>query len=485
MTATSIVPRMTIAEVVAKRDKALAKFETAAEQLRGAYDMTDEALFEVNGISTGSDFNYDRSRTEEHYQRLFRKQFNPVDSVRIAREIIDYDIWRYLMTFTKIDTLMDKQAKDELLSSLKENVPEVTVENVTATLESLYADSQMIFLRGIANVFSKLDRRFRSHNAWKLGSRIIITRAFDDMGYWNSYRNHEATLVDVERVFSQVDTGKATNTLVNAITQARKEVKEAGRKDGSISWGEGFQTFIETDYFKIRIFKNGNCHIWFTRDDLVTKVNKLIAQYYGNVIPDDTDSSFEEEVFRDIKTTPAKNYGFFPTPDPLVKRIFDDIYVPEGKSPTCLEPSAGTGQIALRAVKEGMVVDCVEMQDHLVKPLKEMGAFRQVYGMDFHKFDTAKRYDYIIMNPPFDRGRDIDHVMHAWKFLEEGGQLIAIMHAGIEFSNTRKAKAFRNFASEHCGNTWSGKDSWFRDLPQNSFSSVGTNVNTVLVKLFK
>ena len=44
---------------------------------------------------------------------------------------------------------------------------------------------------------------------------------------------------------------------------------------------------------------------------------------------------------------------------------------------------------------------------------------------------------------PFDLERDIDHVTHALKFLKSDGYLTAIMSAGTEFRETKKAKAFR------------------------------------------
>ena len=79
----------------------------------------------------------------------------------------------------------------------------------------------------------------------------------------------------------------------------------------------------------------------------------------------------------------------------------------------------------------------------------------------------------VAMNPPFDRERDIDHVMHALTFLKPGGVLTAIMSAGTEFRETRKSKAFRALMAE-MGAEWS-------DLPAGSFSSVGTNVNTIIL----
>jgi hypothetical protein len=81
------------------------------------------------------------------------------------------------------------------------------------------------------------------------------------------------------------------------------------------------------------------------------------------------------------------------------------------------------------------------------------------------------------MNPPFDRERDIDHVMHALEFLEPDGFLIAIMSAGTEFRETRKSIAFRALM-EKMHATW-------HDLPPGSFASVGTYCNTVALRVYK
>jgi 16S rRNA G1207 methylase RsmC len=82
-------------------------------------------------------------------------------------------------------------------------------------------------------------------------------------------------------------------------------------------------------------------------------------------------------------------------------------------------------------------------------------------------------YDRVGMNPPFDRERDIDHVVHALKFLKPGGILCAVMSAATEFRETRKSRAFRAMIKQ--------LDGRFETLPERSFSSVGTNVNTVLL----
>jgi hypothetical protein len=42
----------------------------------------------------------------------------------------------------------------------------------------------------------------------------------------------------------------------------------------------------ETDYFRFELYRNGNLHIVFKRPDLVAKANKIVADYYGETLPD-------------------------------------------------------------------------------------------------------------------------------------------------------------------------------------------------------
>src|SRR3546814_5222722 len=85
-----------------------------------------------------------------------------------------------------------------------------TSENCAATFGHIWENRRDIYLRGIANSFSALDRRFRSHDGFKIGSRLIIERALNDSrSYWTDY-NRRDTLRDVERVFRELEDRKRT-----------------------------------------------------------------------------------------------------------------------------------------------------------------------------------------------------------------------------------------------------------------------------------
>lgn len=450
-----LITRASIADIARQRNAALAAFERArcaeaeaAGQMAEAQKMLKLAAPFAAGLFSTRDV---KDITDRHY--------------------IDGRVWDSVIHSTELNHLMDKKAKDDLRQQLMTDAPEFTEETAYATIEHFMAESGMVFRRGIAEMFSSLDRRFRSHSGWKIGGRVILDRMFDEMGWWNYHRDHRSTLQDIERTFLILDGKKPVADYAGIVGK----LEEHRRLDGR----GARQSEVESEFYTIRIFKNGNAHLWFKRDDLVALANRMIGEYYGEVIPEER--NYEDDGgLHEPKREMAKNFGFFPTPDELAARTIDraDINTREGTL-RVLEPSAGTGQLARRALSRGVVVDCIECQPHLADGLKASDIYGRVICADFLalKPQAVDLYDRIIMNPPFDRERDIDHVMHALKFLKDDGLLVAIMSAHTEFAESRKAIAFREHIEKLGGS--------FSDNPRNSFTSVGTNVNTITLKVWK
>lgn len=462
-----LLPRATLAQIAKSRDKALALYAEAHAAIEAANGRLRDAAEALRAAAPTA--NLDVFRREDRQKLFGSLQVAPRDEfMAMARHMVDADVWTHVVNATDLQRLMDKKAKDALRQQLTSDPVEFSEETAAATLQSFALEAGTIFRRGIAEVFSNLDRRFRSHDGFKVGSRVIVDGAFDAWGYWNHYRDHRATLQDIERTFHVLE-GKAVPLdyagVVGAIDAARREQRGFHAR----------QTEVETEYYLVRIYKNGNCHLWFKRRDLVDRVNKLLAEYYGAVIPDGQTAE-DDGGLHDPKRTLARNFGFFPTPAPLVARVIDEAGLyrrGDDSAPLVLEPSAGTGHIAAAAVEAGAVVDCIEIQADHVLALRASRRYRDVRLADFLAIEPRSNYDLVLMNPPFDRERDIDHVMHALGFVKPGGRLVAIMSAHTEFAESRKAKAFRDHIAKLGGRFW--------DLPRNSFSEVGTNVNTIML----
>ena len=180
-----------------------------------------------------------------------------------------------------------------------------------------------------------------------------------------------------------------------------------------------------------------------------------------------------EPVIESGEITPPETFGHFPTPPALAARIVDMADVRNYHD--CLEPSAGTGNIARVLGERGQSVDCVELQERNVEKLKALGLNGTIQCADFLAIEPSeKRWSRIAMNPPFAKQQDIIHVLHALRFLSEGGILVSIMSAGVRFRTLGLAARFRAVVAE-CGE--------IIDLPPNSFKESGTGVNTCVVVL--
>ena len=141
---------------------------------------------------------------------------------------------------------------------------------------------------------------------------------------------------------------------------------------------------------------------------------------------------------------------FYPTPEALADKLLEGIDLRFVQS--ILEPSAGKGDLANAVVKrktrydwhrnheeavKSCDIDCIEIDQVLRQTLTGQG-FRVVHD-NFLTFETQKRYDLIIMNPPFDQGAQ--HLMKALMLMERGGIIRCILNAETirnPFSETRK-----------------------------------------------
>lgn len=202
----------------------------------------------------------------------------------------------------------------------------------------------------------------------------------------------------------------------------------------------------------------------------------------------------------DITTYANEDVGFYPTPPELVKKMIEDVNWNLVRN--VLEPSAGKGNIVYGILERlydsrwtrhysgndfgGVKIDCAEIDPNLraileytfmgknaeqyrekvreyerlryedrtesikiehqnaekLERIYNSGAVR-IVADDFLNFSTYKRYDLIVMNPPFENGAE--HLIHAIRLLEEGGgEIICLLNAETirnPYSNVRKTLA--------------------------------------------
>ena len=180
--------------------------------------------------------------------------------------------------------------------------------------------------------------------------------------------------------------------------------------------------------------------------------------------------------------------GFFPTPMRLAQHVVELAEIHPGHM--VLEPSAGLGNLAeeVRALEPDAIIRCVEIMPKLREVLALKGF--EVVADDFMQWNGAMTgspslvYDRIVMNPPFERGQDAEHVMRAFTMLKPGGKLVAIMSKGPFYRSDKAAVGFRDFIDRIAI-----ADKQIYDLPSDSFLGAeafkSTGVACMLIRLTK
>jgi len=118
----------------------------------------------------------------------------------------------------------------------------------------------------------------------------------------------------------------------------------------------------------------------------------------------------------------SKTHQFYPTPPELAAEAVSRAEITAGH--TCLEPSAGIGNLA------GLMTGCnsltvLEISELHCKVLESKGLCP--LNCDFLGWQRDTGFDRIVMNPPYSQGRWRRHLEHAAGMLRPGGRLVAIL----------------------------------------------------------
>jgi SAM-dependent methyltransferase len=208
---------------------------------------------------------------------------------------------------------------------------------------------------------------------------------------------------------------------------------------------------------RLRRFSNGNGHLFFEMDSL-RDINRALAEYYGEVLPD---CSEEKPAEQRQSTAVSKDLRYYPTPLAVVERVLGDAYIREGER--VLEPSCGCGRFLDALRKLGADAVGIEVDPSRAAQARAKG--HKVLLANFLETVPTGDYDHVVMNPPFYGQHYAKHVTHALKFLKPGGKLTAILPATARYDH----------------GLLEGR---WQDLPVGSFSESGTNINTTVLTMW-
>lgn len=355
---------------------------------------------------------------------------------RIMEKSLLQSAWNFVYSGLNINRVSSASDRKKFQQNIENPIP-FTIENIRSTFGDYLLNPRINILRGLAEVFCKLDPSYKNHEKVKIGVKGLPKRVIlPNVSKYGIY-------------------GKEfIKDILNAL--ALYQGKPLIEYEEIYNLLENGDCLIETRGVRLKIFKNGNGHLFFEPKEL-EDINFALAEFYGNILPDTPDENPKKKPSTEL----SKDLQFYPTPLNVIESIINDIYILKNKK--VLEPSCGDGRFMEKIKKAGGEVFGVEVDFNLAEICRKKGF--PVFCGNFLEMEPEEKYDFVIMNPPF-YGRYYEkHVSHAFKFLKKGGTLIAILPI-----TARDNEIF--------------KGSW-KDLPIGSFKESGTNINTTVLKMKK
>lgn len=137
------------------------------------------------------------------------------------------------------------------------------------------------------------------------------------------------------------------------------------------------------------------------------------------------------------------SYQFYPTKSQISEDAAQRLCIEPGKS--YCEPSAGLGDLACHLPMASTL--CIELAEVRVKVLESKG-YKTVKAdfLEWAQRNRDQRFDGILMNPPFSKGRALAHLVAAASLIAENGRLVAILPASMK--ETQPLDGFQHDWSE-------------------------------------
>ncbi len=385
---------------------------------------------------------------------------------RTLHEHLLKSAWLHVYAGCNIDRLSSAKDKD-LWKQKLEKLPPLTLENIKELFGAYLLNPRSNILRGLAEAFCDLDPAYKSHDKVKIGvkglpKRVILSNLTNYSG-WGRNRLHSILnalaayqgkpLVEYAELLALLDDE-------NALLETRVIQKPQ-------RYGAPDLIPVHARGVRLRRFDNGNGHLFFEPDTL-RDINKALAEYYGEVLPD---CSEEKPSQPRAGTAVSKDLQYYPTPAKVVDDVVSNMYQVAGKN--VLEPSCGCGRFLDALRKAGANVYGIEVDFARAAQARAKG--HSVLHANFLETVPTADFDFVVMNPPFYGKHYAKHVEHALKFLKPGGTLYAILPATARYDHG---------ALDHVIPKDRYSSPW-RDLPVGSFSESGTNINTTVLTIRK
>jgi hypothetical protein len=164
---------------------------------------------------------------------------------------------------------LSTKRKEEFRAQIEDQqAPPFNVENAMGLLGGLVNDLDAYFAEAVKEIFDWLkpgawDKKYKTNekSRFEIGKKIIVTWVmrweYGRMSMWPRSGN---SLIDLDKMFHLLDGQGVPKYPGDLVTQIRSAIN-------------GGENEVETAYFSLKWYKNGNLHLTFLRDDLLQAFN--------------------------------------------------------------------------------------------------------------------------------------------------------------------------------------------------------------------
>jgi hypothetical protein len=245
------------------REQALAKFISGVEQIFEAMSLVPNHTFEP------------LLRSEIHWFPSDRPSI-----ATLATHALDKKLWGGLVSRSKLGAYMNREQIEAIHDQIEKSPQPFNQANAVSTLKHLMDTRHQSLLKGVVDVFSRLSGNYRSHDAFKIGKKLVINHAL--RGYNPKsmrdlllrYDYGGGSFNDLWRYLFLLE-GRDP-TAIDTSERPDFIIQDGLKRD---------ESHFDFGTFRVRSFLNGNLHVFIEKPELIEKINQAIAAYYSGTLP--------------------------------------------------------------------------------------------------------------------------------------------------------------------------------------------------------
>jgi hypothetical protein len=194
-----------------------------------------------------------------------------------ATQKIDSMFWRQSFERTGMMQIMDAKASKEFQNSLEREPPVFSMDNIEVQYLTMYQEAEMMFQRGIYEVFMSLDHSYwnNNHEPYEISDRNILRGILDSWSTESSWSKPRLS-------YYKTDWINDVDRCVKVLTGRKHEPRELETKINTALLEQseyGPPWIYEDSDYHMKFFKNCNCHLVFKNQDTIDRLNREIAAY--------------------------------------------------------------------------------------------------------------------------------------------------------------------------------------------------------------